>query len=409
MKQKKRLLTCMVTIGLVFCLAGCQEDKEELPVLAQPEELVVPSGEEDSLQETEEAPAKSGLAEDEGQTEDSAISNPEAATKEELSKDIYITITAAGDCSLGNYHGQDYSYSFRQTYEQENNPGYFLENVKELFSDDDMTIVNLEGVLTESTAIMPGRTYNISGPPEYVKILTEGSVEAVSMANNHRLDYGDNGTLDTVAALEQEQIVYAYDNNVGMLELQDKEIKIGFVSVNAVNNGAAVEQQVQEGLEKLKEDGADLLLVCCHWGIESDNFPNGVQQNLGHKCIDWGADLVIGHHPHVLQGIEEYNGKFILYSLGNFSFGANRNPKDKDTMIYRQTFHFVDGVKQEDGEARVIPCKVSSINDRNNYQPTPAMEEEWTRIIEKVNRFSEPFGVILDEDGYCKRAITEAK
>ena len=117
----------------------------------------------------------------------------------------------------------------------------------ELFSDDDMTIVNLEGVLTESTAIMPGRTYNISGPPEYAKILTEGSVEAVSMANNHRLDYGDNGTLDTVAALEQEQIVYAYDNNVGMLELQDKEIKIGFVSVNAVNNGAAVEQQVQEG------------------------------------------------------------------------------------------------------------------------------------------------------------------
>ena len=125
MKQKKRLLTCMVTIGLVFCLAGCQEDKEELPVLAQPEELVVPSGEEDSLQETEEAPAKSGLAEDEGQTEDSAISNPEAATKEELSKDIYITITAAGDCSLGNYHGQDYSYSSDRPMSRRIIPGIF--------------------------------------------------------------------------------------------------------------------------------------------------------------------------------------------------------------------------------------------------------------------------------------------
>lgn len=409
MIQKKRLLICIVTIGLLFCLGGCQEEKEELPVLAQPEELVKPSGEDPFSRETEKEPAKSGSAENEGQTEDSAISDPDQATEEELPKDIYITITAAGDCSLGNYKGQDYSYSFCQTYEQENNPGYFLENVKELFSDDDMTIVNLEGVLTDSTQVMPGRTYNISGPPEYVKILTEGSVEAVSMANNHRLDYGEDGTLDTVAALEEEQIVYAYDNNVGMLELPDKEIKIGFVSVNAINNGAAVEKQVKEGLEKLKEEGADLLLVCCHWGIERDNFPNGVQQNLGRKCIDWGADLVIGHHPHVLQGIEEYNGKFILYSLGNFSFGANRNPTDKDTMIYRQTFRFVDGVKQEDGEARVIPCKVSSISDRNNYQPTPAMEEEWTRIIEKVNRFSEPFGVALDEDGYCKRAVPKAE
>ena len=309
-----------------------------------------------------------------------------------------ITISAAGDCSLGNHQEQEYEYSFRQAYDQIEDEGYFFENVRTIFADDDMTIVNFEGVLTYSEERDESRTYNIKGDPEYARLLTAGDVEAVSFANNHRMDYGTRGSDDTVAALEAEGIIYAYDRNVGIYDT-DKGIRIGFVSVNEVAWGLGSEQLLAEGIEKLRGEGADLILACCHWGIEKDNYPTENQQYLGRKCIDMGADLVIGHHPHVLQGIEEYNGKYIIYSLANFCFGANRNPVDKDTMIFRQTFTFVDGVKQEDRQIQIIPCSVSSVRDRNNFQPTPAQGDEAARIIEKINGYSAGYGVVFTQDG----------
>lgn len=179
----------------------------------------------------------------------------------------------------------------------------------------------------------------------------------------------------------------------------EKGIRIGFVSVNEVAWGLGSEQLLAEGIGKLQEEGVDLILACCHWGIEKDNYPTENQQYLGRKCIDLGADLVIGHHPHVLQGVEEYNGKFIVYSLANFCFGANRNPVDKDTMIFQQTFTFVDGVKQEDRQVQIIPCSVSSVKDRNNFQPTPAQGEEAARIIGRINTYSQGFGLSFAQDG----------
>lgn len=309
-----------------------------------------------------------------------------------------ITISAAGDCSLGNHQDQEYAYSFRQTYDKAEDKGYFFENVRDIFDSDDMTIINFEGVLTYSEERDEGRTYNIKGDPEYARLLPAASVEAVSFANNHRMDYGTRGSNDTVAALEAEGIIYAYDRNVGIYETEEG-IRIGYVSVNEVAWGLGSEKLLSEGIAKLQEEGVDLILACCHWGIEKDNYPTENQQYLGRKCIDMGADLVIGHHPHVLQGIEEYKGKYIIYSLGNFCFGANRNPADKDTMIFQQTFTFVDGVKQEDQQVQVIPCSVSSVKDRNNFQPTPAQGEEAVRIIGRINTYSEGFGVSFAEDG----------
>ena len=142
------------------------------------------------------------------------------------------------------------------------------------------------------------------------------------------------------------------------------------------------------------------MVACCHWGRERENTPEEYQKTLGRKCIDWGADLVIGHHPHVLQGVEEYQGKFILYSLGNFCFGANRNPKDKDCMIFQQTFTFLDGVKQEDRQIRAIPCSISSAAGKNDYKPTPAQGEEAGRILDRINAYSQDFGIQFDKEGY---------
>lgn len=333
-----------------------------------------------------------------GEEADSAAgTDVENASTEEDDSTVTITISAAGDVTLGTHQAQDYAYSFRQVYDQADSDAYFFENVYDIFSQDDMTIVNLEGVLTLSEEMTEGRTYNIKGDPGYVNILTKGSVEAVSMGNNHRQDFGAQGSADTVEALEGAGIPYAYDNNVGIYET--KGIRIGYVSVNEVAWGVGVEKLIVDGIAKLQEENVDLILICCHWGIERENYPEDYQRELGQKCIDWGADLVIGHHPHVLQGVEEYQGKYIIYSLGNFCFGANRNPADKDCMIFQQTFTFVDGEKQETSEVRMIPASVSSVTDRNDFKPTPLTGEDGKRVIDRVNEYSKDFGVAFAEDG----------
>ena len=311
---------------------------------------------------------------------------------------LYITISAAGDVTLGNYFEQGYWGSFRETYAREKDPAYFFENVYEIFSEDDMTIVNLEGPLTYAQERREGQTYSMSGDPEYVDILTAGSVEAVGMGNNHRLDYLEKGSSDTVAALESAGISYAYDKYTGVYETQG--IRIGFISVNEVGQGAGVEKYIREGVESLRDEGCQLVLASCHWGTERDYYPEDYQKSLGRKCIDWGVDLVIGHHPHVIQGIDEYQGRYIIYSLGNFCFGANRNPPDKDCLIVQQTFAFVDGERQEETILKVIPCSVSSISERNDYKPTPAQGTEAQRILDRLNEYSKDFGLQFDEDGY---------
>lgn len=313
-------------------------------------------------------------------------------------EELTITISAAGDVTMGSYFDQGYYGTFDETYDKEQNPAYFFENVYDIFSADDMTIVNLEGPLTLAQERREEQTYCIRGDPEYVKVLTAGSVEAVSMGNNHRLDYFEQGTADTVEALNGVGIPYAYDRYYGVY-VTAAGITVGFVSVNEVGQGAGVEKYIKEGIETLREQECGLILVCCHWGTEREYYPEEYQKTLGRKCIDWGADMVIGHHPHVIQGIEAYQGKYIIYSLGNFCFGANRNPSDKDCLIVQQTFTFIDGVKQDETQLKVIPCSVSSVANRNDYRPTPAEGEEAARILEKLNECSRDLGLVFDGDG----------
>lgn len=391
--NKQHIFLAMI---LVAVLSGCGDGEDATASIVKTLEPEVISSKMAESSETQVIPE-----EDTDFTPETVenIQADEITEEPELdASTISITISAAGDVTLGNYHTQDYSYSFNQTYEQVQDEAYFFQNVYDIFAEDDMTIVNLEGVLTLSETLNEGRTYNIKGDPKYVGILTAGSVEAVSFANNHRWDYGEEGSRDTIAALDSADIKYACDATTGIFETQG--IRIGFVSVNESSQGAAVEKYLEEGFAKLKEEQVDLILACCHWGTERENYPEDYQRELGKKCIDWGADLVLGHHPHVLQGIEEYQGKYIVYSLANFCFGANRNPADKDTMIFQQTFTFVEGEKQESRDIRVIPCSVSSVSTRNDYCPTPAEGEEAVRIINRINEYSRDFGVVFTKEGY---------
>ncbi len=311
--------------------------------------------------------------------------------KEEGKKAV---ISLAGDCSLGNLSIHGYAGTFREMYDS-HGPGYFFKNVKPIFEADDMTLVNFEGVLTNSNHLVP-KAFNIKGKPEYIAILPEADIEAVTFGNNHRIDYGAQGIADTLAAFAGIGLPYACNETVGIYETE-AGVKVGFVSVSVVDDGRGAEPYLQEGIAHLKEE-ADVILACCHWGPESVYYPDAYQRELGHKCIDWGADLVVGCHPHVLQGIEAYNGKYILYSLGNFCFGANRNPRDKDTMIAQVEFTLGEE-NQKEAKLSVIPCTISSVMHRNDYCPTPAEGEKRADIIRKLNVYSTGFGVVVKEDG----------
>lgn len=306
--------------------------------------------------------------------------------------EVTVTMSFAGDCTLGT----DAAFGGITLPVEVSNVGgdygYFFRNVKKYFESDDLTIVNLEGTLTDRGA-REDKTFAFRGSPEYVNILSEGSVEAVTLANNHSRDYGEISMEDTKKHLDDADVVWFENLNTKVINV--KGVKIGLIGLYALNGTA--EGNLPKAMDKVKADGAEIIVVEVHWGIEGDNYPQNSQVSLAHDAIDMGADIVIGHHPHVLQGIETYKGRKIAYSMGNFCFGGNQNPRDKDTMILRQSFTVKGGEVIEYGELEVIPCSISSTASRNNYQPTPAEGSERDRIAEKIERFSQGLDTEAEE------------
>ena len=303
-----------------------------------------------------------------------------------VSSPVSLTLSVVGDCTLGTDETFDYDTSLNAYYENYG-ADYFLQNVKDIFSADDLTIANFEGTLTDSDE-REDKTFAFKAPASYASILTGGSVEAVNTANNHSHDYGEQSFDDTLAALDDAGIVhFGYDETAVM---DVKGIKVGLVGIYELYDHLEREQQLKDNIAKVKADGAQLIVAIFHWGNETETIPDSNQTTLGRIAIDEGADLVCGHHPHVLQGIETYKGRNIVYSLGNFCFGGNSSPSDMDTMIYQQTFTIdADGVKK-DNVTNIIPCSISSAayDGYNNYQPTPAEGDEATRILGKINERS---------------------
>ncbi len=301
------------------------------------------------------------------------------------SAEVSITISVVGDCTLGTDENFNYARSLNAYYEK-NGPAYFLKNVKSIFEADDLTIANLEGTFTDLKT-RADKTYAFKGPAEFVNILTSSSVEAVTLANNHSRDYGAQSLTDTRNTLDSAGVVHFGYDVTKLVEV--KGVKVGLVGIYELIDHTGRAQQVKDNIAKVKSEGADIVIVIFHWGIERDAAPNSHQTMLGRLAIDEGADLVCGHHPHVLQGIETYKGKNIVYSLGNFCFGGNSNPSDKDTMIFQQTFTVTKGGVKDDNVTNVIPCSLSSERNRNNYQPTPATGSEAKRIMKKIKDRSE--------------------
>lgn len=305
------------------------------------------------------------------------------ATKKKASVSRDVTVSAVGDCALGRIQTHGYAGSFLDYYDRYG-AGYFFSNVKSIFDKSDFTLANLECTFTNSKNRVE-KTFNIKGPPEYASILTEAGIDAVGTGNNHILDYGEQGAWDTWSALDQVGVPYAFNDKTVILTA-DNGLKVGVVAVNVLSQSR--EHFIREGIESLRSQKADVIIVMAHWGIEHTFTLTQYQKDLGHRMIDWGADLVLGCHTHCLQGLELYKGRVISYSGGNFCFGANTNPDDKDTMILTETFHFKDGKLENYVDLNVTPCRLSSTDSRNDFRPTPATGSEATRIIKKLNDIS---------------------
>ena len=290
-------------------------------------------------------------------------------------------LTFAGDCTLGSTPstenaqlgfvktvGEDYGYPFR--------------NVLEYVTEDDFTFVNLEGPLCDG-GYPAEKRFTFRGPTVFTRILTENSIEAVSLANNHTMDYGQTGYDSTREALDAAGVPYV-ERDSSLLVTLDEGLTIGIYGAVYYSLDEA---RICAGIAELREQGADLVIFAPHWGSEGGYRPTPEQQEVGRAAIDAGADLVVGSHPHVLQPIEAYGEGIIFYSLGNFAFGGNGAPKDMDTaLIQQEVLRNADGSISL-GQTRIIPASVSSVPFYNNFQPTPYEPEsvEYERVLSKLD------------------------
>lgn len=293
-----------------------------------------------------------------------------------ISEPVEILISAAGDVTLGGNTKGKTSTIYKNTLAAHGGDlSYFFANVYDIFSQDDLTLVNFEGVLTNATKYKNNNEYVFRAPPEHVEVLTLGSIEAVSLENNHVMDFYQQGYDDTVAALEGVGIVYASEGSIGVYET--KGVSIAMLAYQTFNNAySRLMEQVPIDVAEAKAE-YDIVIVSFHWGDEGEFSPHDRQVKLGRATIDAGADLVLGHHSHRINPIEYYNGKYIVYSLANCSFSGNSQPSNMDTFIFQQKFTVSDGTVTP-GAFRIIPCSISSItaqsgkkSGENDFAITP--------------------------------------
>ena len=303
---------------------------------------------------------------------------------------VRLTISAAGDCTFGGEIG---SKGRRRFVDLVNKEGYdyFFDGVRQVFEGDDLTIVNLEGPLTTWDKSSK-HGFVFKGDPEYVNILTGSSVELCNLANNHTLDYGKNGLKETVNVLETAKIGYCGYSKTFSTTI--KGVRVCALGFTWWDND---KQQIAQAIKNAREN-CDLLIVNMHWGVEGNTMQDHKQVAMGHAIIDAGADLLIGTHPHVYQGIEKYKGKYIVYSLGNFCFAGNANPTDKRCLIFQQTFSFNPGMgiaqaNITDSGINIIPCTVSSVKNLNDFQPTIMAAKEGGAMLKAIASRSTNFSL----------------
>jgi poly-gamma-glutamate capsule biosynthesis protein CapA/YwtB (metallophosphatase superfamily) len=306
-----------------------------------------------------------------------------------------IVLSFAGDCTFGTVNGDGGAGRFPSVYRQSGLRDYPFARVRPWFLKDDLTVVNFECTLTNAVQTAD-KQWKFKGAAHYASIFPAGSVEAVGLSNNHSMDYLRAGFNDTVANFQRAHVPAFYQNRPYITTLHGiQTVLIGDCTVIGENTTAlrGVPERVSGEIKRYKKPG-NIVIVVMHWGSELDTVPRPWQQALGRKFIDAGADAVVGHHPHVVQGIEFYKGKYIAYSLGNFAFGGNSLARYPETFILRLRFQ-AGGGKTSVREAAIVPCWTTSSRARNavgvlenNYQPKPVYGKTADQMVALVLRRS---------------------
>lgn len=296
--------------------------------------------------------------------------------------DKTITMTFTGDVTLGgeNYlQGRDYSFS---GYAARFGYDYFFRNVAGLFREDDVTVINLEGTLTDSSAQEnTGKTYRFRAPRDFVKILTGSSVEACCITNNHVWDFGNQGFRSTHETLDEAQIGYFGVREVYVHE-QDG-IRIGFLALYS-SEYSSNKQWCIDKIAALKASGVNAVVFCFHMGTEYSPVHHESQERLANFAVDAGADLVIMHHPHVVQGIDIIKNRTVFYSLGNFCFGGNCKVRALESMLVQAQFVFSDTGAYKGQRFAVYPAHISGTDPESNFQPVLVRGEDAANVLQLI-------------------------
>jgi poly-gamma-glutamate capsule biosynthesis protein CapA/YwtB (metallophosphatase superfamily) len=301
-----------------------------------------------------------------------------------------ITIAAVGDIMLGHR---------AEPYLLKEGPAYPFVNVLPVLQQAHVVIGNLESPVSTRGTAVENKKFTLRAAPVAVEALRAGGIRVVTLANNHILDFGPQALQDTLTLLNENGILYA---GAGM-DLDDSRapalLKIGgrtiaflaysltfplefYASAGRPGTAPGYKEYVKKDIQTVRPH-ADLVVVSFHWGAELMTSAKDYQQALGRRAIDWGADLVLGHHPHILQELEVYRGRLIAYSLGNFVFGSE-SERTNSSIILLCTFKGKSLVRVE-----AVPLDVN--NYRVAYQPRILAGAKAAGLLAEINAASERF------------------
>ncbi len=311
-----------------------------------------------------------------------------------------ISLIAVGDLMMGGSALSIFS---------QNGSDYAFDSLRIFLKSADLTMANLEAPFTTQGKPFD-KEFTFRVPPDYAASLIHTGFDVLTLANNHILDYGREGLLSTFKILDSLNIHYcgAGENDKAAEKgciIECGDWRIGFLAYSLTypddfwaasrSCGTAYPRPkaMKRCIRSMKQE-TDLIVVSFHWGGELMHYPKEYQRTYAHRAVDSGADLIIGHHPHVLQGVEIYRGKLIAYSLGNFVFGSY-SQNVNESMIFKVRFE--NGGRSM---AEIIPIDVN--NYHTHFQPRLLRNRQKHKVLLHLNEISKPYNQgkdIIDDSG----------